>query len=266
MTKAPEKRILEEQISDEMLMMYVDGELPPDQRQIVTASLPHNPELVKRLESFLFTRETLRGAFAETLNVPQQLIDKVPSAEQSSAAVGRAKPSLVNLFGLGRRRVGRMPVWAIAGVGAVLLAGATGWLLRDATQPDHTGLIAPPTLQHALEHALMRQSASLAGDVLMEPKLTFWSLQRRWCREFKLIYGNRTEAPALACRAAGGTWRVHLLEDPANPGAPRDSIPAGDRNPDASVSAYRDQIMGGRSVLTVEDESDLINNRWNRKP
>jgi len=164
-------------------------------------------------------------------------------------------------------------VMAMAAGAALLLAGASGWLLRDSLRPDYAGLVAPPSLQRALEETPSHASARLAGNLSVRLDSTFASLQGRWCREYTMLYSDRAQAPALACRGADGIWRVERQEDPPNPSQlstdPKRYVPAGaDRQQRGrqaeSVAEHRDRIMG--ADVSLEDEANLIKEHWKRKP
>src|SRR5258705_7590639 len=117
---------------------------------------------------------------------------------------------------------------------ALLLAGAAGWTLHDSVRPDYAGLVAPPSLQRALEETPSEVSAKLPGDLSIKPSSTFASLQKRWCREYTVIYANRMGAPALACRGDDGFWRVGKQEKPPTappPKNPERYHPAGEDPP-----------------------------------
>ena len=89
----------------------------------------------------------------------------------------------------------RLDVMAIAAALALLLAGAAGWILHDSVRSDYAGLVAPPSLQRALEETPSEVSARLSGDLSIRPTLPFASLQKRWCREYVLsmpiVWGPR---------------------------------------------------------------------------
>ena len=63
-------------ISDETLMAFADGELPPDERRAVREALSKDPLLIERLECFLLTNARLARPFRDVLNsaVPERLL------------------------------------------------------------------------------------------------------------------------------------------------------------------------------------------------
>lgn len=257
-------------ISDETLMRFVDGDLPPDERSVIAGEVARNADLAQRLEAFRFTKEELAGAFAPALEAPPELIEKILRGATVASRVSQWN-FLAATTGPKRRNL-RRDVMAIAAAVALLLAGAVGWILHDSVRSDYAGLVAPPSLQRALEETPSEVSARLPGDLSIRPSYTFASLQKRWCREYTVIHANRVGAQALACRGDDGIWRVETQEDP--PSAPisknpKAYIPAGeDPQPLGSqreaVTEHRDRIFG--ADLSPEDEAKLIKERWKRKP
>ena len=259
-------------ISDETLMRFVDDDLPPAERSVIAGEVARNPDLAQRLEAFRFTKEELAGAFAPALEAPPELIGKILRGAAPASRVSRWNlPSLAATTGPKRPNL-RRDVMGIAAAVALLLAGAAGWMLHDSVRPDYAGLVAPPSLQRALEETPSEVSARLPGDLSIRPSYTFASLQKRWCREYTVIHANRVGAQALACRGDDGIWRVETQEDPPSAPVsknPKAYTPAGeDPQPPGgqgeSVAEHRDRIMG--ADLSLEDEAKLIKERWKRKP
>ena len=249
-------------ISDETLMRFADGDLPPDAQESVAAEIGRNPDLAKRLEAFKFTREELAHAFASTLEVPPSLIGKVHAIHLTTQASGMRSRSLVAKSPLGRRSL-RHEILAMAAAVAFLLAGAAGWLLRDGLHPNYAGLDTPLTLQHALEQTPSHEIARLADGRSIEVTSTFASLQKRWCREYKLLDAGRVRSLALACRADDGIWREEAAEavPAASQRSQRAYVPAGSDQA-GSLAAYRNRIFD-RDV-SAEVELRLIKGHWSR--
>src|SRR5439155_21711941 len=118
-----------------------------------------------------------------------------------------------------------------------------------------TGLVAPPSLQRALDETPSNVSVKLVGELSIRPNFIFVSLQKRWCREYTVVYANRMEAPALACRGDDGIWRVEAQEDPPKPSQISTDSKAYARAGDQAklVAEHRDRIMGAE--LSLEDEA-----------
>jgi hypothetical protein len=246
-------------------MRFVDGDLPPNEWSDVAAEAARNPSLAQQIEAFRFTKEELSGAFAPALQVPPALVENILRRGAPAPRKNRWRPSLIAPSSLNKPNA-RLQVMATAAMLALLIAGAAGWVLRDSVRPDYSGLVAPPSLQVALEETPSNASAKLSDNMKITPIYTFASIQKSWCREYKLFNGNRLEATALACRGDDGIWRVEAQEAPratSPPGDPKAYSPAGN-DPGESVAEHRDRIMG--ADLSLEDEAELIKGRWKRKP
>lgn len=254
-------------ISDEALMRFVDGNLPPDEQSSMAAEIARDPDLTKRLEAFRFTREELVDAYAPALQVSRELMERFLGTGAGSAPPHNHTKTGPGAISVLKRLNLRRQVMAMAAAVTLLLAGASGWLLRDSLRPDYAGLVAPPQLQRALDETPSGGSAPLAGDLSVRLNSTFASLQGRWCREFTTVYSDRAQAPALACRGADGIWRIEAQEDPHDPARqspdPQGYVPVGAGQPEL-VAEHRDRIMG--ADLSLEDEANLIKGHWKRKP
>jgi anti-sigma factor RsiW len=109
-------------ISDETLMRFVDGDLPPDERAVIAGEVARNPDLAQRLEAFRFTKEELAGAFAPALEAPPELIEKIMRGGAPASRISRLnlpalpyRPQAAKLTSTcGHSRRGRL---LLAGVG-----------------------------------------------------------------------------------------------------------------------------------------------------
>jgi anti-sigma factor RsiW len=65
-----------DEISDEMLMAFADGELQPDDLRAVRHALTNDPSLRERLECFLRTKCRLARPFDDVLRaaIPEKLL------------------------------------------------------------------------------------------------------------------------------------------------------------------------------------------------
>jgi hypothetical protein len=194
------------------------------------------------------------------MNVPAELISRwLPEAGVQSrrGAFPGARPRLV------RRRLAAL---ALAASLAILLGGAAGWWLREATHADVAGIldIAPPALQQVLENTPMGTRTGLAGRLSATPTATFASRERHWCRKYALNEDQQARIEGLACRREDG-WHILLQAasgHAAMPGSTSAYLPAGTDDP---VVSFASEISAG-TPLTKEDEARLITERWRRKP
>jgi hypothetical protein len=171
------------QITDDMLMAYVDGELSDAKRLLVDSAVAGDPALFERLEKHRRLRAMMGGAFAGVLDepVPERL-------------VAATKPS--NVVSLSERRRGP-PAWAA--IAATLVVGVVAGLAVPRSQP----MIGSDFAAHGeLATALDKQLASApSGDVRVG--LTFKTADG-YCRTF-----SQSSMAGLACRQGEG-WKVRM--------------------------------------------------------
>jgi hypothetical protein len=240
-------------ITDEVLMAYADGSLVPEDRQAVREALMEDITLVEKLESYLCTRERLARAFDRVLEapVPDKVRRSVENVAESPARGRRSSRSF------------RAPVLAFATAAAVLLA--IGWLLHTAATygsvpPDRQGVAAWPALQRVLDQAPSDASVDVAGVLSVQPKLTFYTNLKLWCRQVELTYGRNLGQEALACRGHDGVWRVRNETEPATRTG-QEYAPAGG----GTLAAARREIIDG-TTLRVEEEKRVIEGGWKARP
>jgi hypothetical protein len=152
---------------------------------------------------------------------------------------------------------------------ALLLAGAAGWLLREATRSDVAGLvgIAPPGLQRVLESTLAGNVAQLSGAMSAKLVATFPSREGHWCRRYAVSEGQQERGKGIACRQEDG-WHIVVQAAPRQAPSPGGAqgywVLAG---ADDTFASYLNEIMGGNGILRPEDEAQLIRNEhWKRVP
>jgi hypothetical protein len=253
-------------ISDEMLMRLADGDLGGEERSFVAAEVARDPDLAKRFEAFRFTKEELPAIFAATLEAPK-LIERVLGGNAGRPSVNDATRFMTT--SVCKRVSVRRQFLALAAASALLLAGAAGWLLRDGARPDYAGVVAPPSLQRALEETPSRQLATLGSGSSVRVNATFVSLRGRWCREYEVLNADRAQSSAVACRGTDGAWRVEVEEavSDALSADPKAYQPAGEKparrgDKAGTVAEYRDRIM--EADVSLEEELALTKGHWRR--
>jgi hypothetical protein len=206
--------------------------------------------------AYRFTKEGLRGAYDVAMNVPAELINRcLPSAD---------RPRLRS----------RLPDWrqtalALAASLALVLAGAAGWVLREAIHSDVAAFlgIAPPGLQRVLETTLAGKVAQISDAWSAKLVATFPSREGRWCRQYAVSEGQQERAKGIACRHKDG-WHIVVQaasrQAPTPGGAQGYWVLAGAQDP---VASYVNEIMGGNGILGPEEEAQLIRiEHWKRVP
>lgn len=149
-------------VRDDELHAFVDGELPADRREAVTAWLAENPEQAALVAAWQAQAEAIRlhyGAVAE---------EPVP-ARLSIDALMRG--------GGGRRRWWTLAAAAV--LAAFLVGGGTGWMARGATAaaPSASGSITADALEaHQLYVVEVRHPVEVPGSE--RDHMTAWLSKR----------------------------------------------------------------------------------------
>jgi hypothetical protein len=266
MTNASDKTHMDQPISDEVLMAYADGALPMDEREAVQDAIAKHPWLMEKVESFLFTRGPLARPFDAVLTAP--LPERLQALAAQADASRRRGPS--KGFGWLRQFAGAMwtPVLSpAAAIPVVVLGIAAGWLLQrsghsDFVSLDESGLVASAQLQAALDATPVGALTSIGRNLAIQPKFTFASTQKTWCRQYELVHDDGRAAGGLACRD-GGVWRVIAQTGAAARPDPAKAVPAG--SGDQMLDDIR-AALKEKDVLGREQEQQLIRDHWQAKP
>jgi len=192
------------QVSDEMLMAFVDGELDDAETSRIESLISADDALAARAERLLVSRELVREALApvRTEVVPPHLI---------AAALGTTQD-------LAPPRVKRPPQWAMAACVA-LVAGALGYFAHAAISG-----VAPPArlMAQATSVAVLdaiqalpagaEARLSLAGADVAAQVVGSFPVDAGYCRLFTLTSGPE-QVRALSCgNEAGWSVPVAVLE------------------------------------------------------
>ena len=205
-------------LTQEILVAYVDGELPAAQSDAVEAALVHDAaaaEIVRRLQ---VSASIARRVSLESLNdpVPVQLVERIRRKMSGSQAAGR-RPFIS----------GRLLALA-ASIAALILGATAGYLARDlsgvystAEAPGSDALTSSyeATLQGSLEsgaapgQSFDYDSAGLGhGKITLGPAFTasFGSACREFSRE-EIRADVHETSNGIACRSSDGAWNTMLM-------------------------------------------------------
>ena len=287
MSGIPEKIIP----ANEMLVMLcadleADGMLSPDQRAALRVALARNPELQRLYGSFCFTRDPLASSFDATLAapVPERLLRTVRESSSPGVRQSAARRRWTASWTQGRTGCGASLAWLgdvlrapafspAAGIAMLAVSVAAGWLLHtaagDGASSDARAFAASAQVQRALELTPSGVKVDVARGVRLEPRLTFATEDKVWCRQYTLSYGEPQEAGGVACRDGDGVWRLVIETSlPAPPPPPSKSmLPAGTPpllDHEGILDSVRSQLKHG-DILGREEEEERIAEHWKRK-
>jgi hypothetical protein len=240
-------------ISDEMLMAYLDNELPADERARVDAALMADADLRARLERQAHVHVMLDKAFGPLVNdpVPERFVDLVRNTPVSWR--WRLSRAFAGLSG-GAETRGFVPRFAPAM--ALLVVGlGVGFFFARMT-PGHDGG-GPLAARGSLAQALETQLAS--DDVLNGPRVgvTFRSKDGAVCRTFDMR-AERANRAGVACRDSDGWAIAALAAAEARTGSAYETASAG------MPAAVRDAVaaMIGGEALDAEAERRARDGGW----
>jgi hypothetical protein len=254
------------EITDELLVAYVDDELDAAQRDMVSAVLATNPALSRRAEEMRLSHDLLREAFPlrPDASVPAPI--EAASNRLAEACARRSSRRRPRSLFQGRG-------WRYAFVAGLVLCVAAsasylGWRSqRESTARPVTALmrIAPDTPLHGvLESTPSAEVVNVpAEEAAMRAVLTFRAKDGRFCREFE-VFARSGGSTGIACRD-GGTWRAEVLQSAAA-GPPNSNYYSPAAAPDeAAVGEVVERLMDG-DPLSAQQEARVLASGWQAPP
>lgn len=233
---------MNDQISDETLMAYADGELEPQAAAEVERQLAESQAARQRLQAFNHSAQALRSYDAV-------LQEPVPPRLRDSLAPQRAY---------------RLPSLALAASVALIVGLTAGFLLPRLAGTNNNGF------EHQMVEALenLPSGSGLTwtnrqGETQrITPLTTVVSTAGEYCRQFTYRDGTQGSGQGVACREHGD-WKLQgLLGDEFALQAAANS--SGEGYVPASGGAAIDTLMRGLSKqpLDADDEATAIQNEW----
>ena len=289
------------ELSDEILMSFVDGMLAPEEQARVAMLVRDNRELARRVRAFERTGAALSALYEPMAKepVPQYLIETIRKGARAPAPVKAKAGLLEQVKDFVREAVEgasfRNPqsyAYAMAGVAAL----AAGW--AGYTQFIYPQFMGPSAHERAVianlkgkrvaigELArLLESKPSLFPSKFIEAEgaavalLSFKSRDGTYCRQYEMQLPERKPVSGIACRDAKGRWtldkqavvaRARNLENVGVPGNPGKMVVSGQQEPEAqgddgegasSVEARIDELIAGPALGSV-DEGRMLKKQW----
>lgn len=239
-------------VTDEELMAWVDGELPPPAADRVAAAVAADTGLAARAARLQGLNHQLRQAFAAELDepVPDALAAIARGEHLAAPATGARVVPLA-----ARRRLG-WAQWGGLAAGVVLAVALLPqrWTQGDApgalvsTQADGR-LVARGALADALERGLAGEPRPDGTRLL----LSFRDRTGEFCRSFAAPAGR-----GLACREAG-QWQIVVLTAPVAPVPPAsaasEQLRLASSELPAAVLAAVEQRIAGLALDTTQERA-----------
>jgi len=246
-------------ITDELLVAYVDGELDETQREMVSSVLASNPALRRRAEEMRLVRDLLTEAFPLLPNASVPPPIDAAANRLAEACARQASPRRgASLFRVPRK-------YAVAAGIVLCVAVASTYLIWRAEFADDpvTALmrIDPDTpLYRLLESTPSAEVINVpAENAAMRAVLTFRAKDGRFCREFEILAGTKGST-GLACRQQGHWHAEVLMSATAAPPSDNDYTPAGDSDEPAVADVVHRLIEG--DPLGAQEEARILASGW----
>jgi surface antigen len=209
-------------LSDEILVAYVDGELPSEQARDVEAQIAADPELAVTAEALRAGSSALHAAFNEPLRAP--IPDRLIQVLGAPAAPDRRSFSWRWFTGPLAAPIAVSVLALVVGLGSAFMYA--DWRIErkiagiEATRAADRQMIAD-AVALALESNVSGKLATWrnpnSGSYgTVEPVRTFRAAGGEWCREYVQTVDLITESfqpikrRAIACRETDGQWRTRM--------------------------------------------------------
>lgn len=242
-------------VTDERLMAYADGELPPEEAAALERALRADGELRRRLALFQETRTAMNAAFTP--------VDEVPPALRARVADMVAGAQSATVTPLRPRRAAPwrgVPLQLAASVAAVLAAGAIGYMVGTGSEQAIEGgggllaMEAGGEVAAALDTLPSGQELAIDGDTRLRVVSSFMLPGEVLCREVEF---DRAQGGTISvlCRT-GDAWRTRLaIAVPASGTEgyrPASAVPV--------IDAFLDDMAAG-PALGPEEEAEQLRAR-----
>lgn len=248
-------------LTDELLVAYVDDELDASQREMVRSVLASNPALNRRAEEMRLARDLLSEAFPlrGDAAVPRPIED---AANRLAEAFARPSSQRSAPFRFPARRW--LGIAAGVVMGGVLAATYVVWRAADSVNAEPAAAlmrIEPDTpLYRVLESTPSADVVNVPQqNAAMRAVLTFRAKDGRFCREFEILAGARG-ATGIACRQQGEWHTEVLLSAAAAPPVGNLYTPAGGSD-ERAVDEVADRLIQG-DALGADDEARILSSGW----
>lgn len=242
------------QISNETLMAFADGELSGLEADAVRAAIENDADLCERLESMQRVDELLRAAFPAPVDMPERFEQLLRAPEVAPVVRLVTKPAV--------RR------WLPAG--AAIAAGFVGLVLGNTLSTAPAGLVdlsrgteVAGVIKDALSQLASGEVAYNQG-IRIEPVVSFVANDGSSCREVK-IEASGSNGRFVACHGVnGGTpWRVEAFVRVPEPiGTQGYRQAGGSKDPVIDAALAR---LGVKSTLDASQEQFAIQSDWSGK-
>ncbi|RUT28840.1 hypothetical protein EMQ25_15740 [Arsenicitalea aurantiaca] len=245
-----------EDVTDEMLMAFVDGELEPEEAERIAALSGRDSGIGTRIARFERSRAAVAGAFGAVRSEPAP--DWLVHAALGATPIASARRAADTRKGFGQR-LGAF--WSRDGLAVaaslVLVAGLGGYLASGLLRSEETPFLARATSPELLDRlALARSGETVRVAQVSATPIGSYPVAGGICRIYEANAQAGAGLRALACHVEG-QWRVPLAVRQGN----GQSYQTASAAALGAVDAYLDSIEAG-SALSANEEAARIAAGW----
>ncbi|MGH8193968.1 MAG: hypothetical protein ACREQ8_06155 [Woeseiaceae bacterium] len=258
-----------QELDDELLSAYLDGELSQPQADELTSRVAREPELAERLEAMRSVDKAAVAAFraVDERQIPERILDLMGEDEEARRSDAGEASNVVQIRRPAINRFIQPPV-AIAASVALVVGFYLRALLGDGGAPDRevvavyaSRIPAGSDLRVVFERNLSGESINLSDRRVAEPVLTFRGVDGNYCRQVR-ITGAAKSADALACRR-DGNWEVEVVSfDAAASAAPESPYGQASSGGAAAMRGTIERLIGQEPPLDRTEEAEIMGKGW----
>ncbi len=255
------------EITDQMLSAYIDGELELFEVEIVEEQLARNKGLRDHVDRLNAVNSLLNQAFSIEKDVPEKLCKLVENSrvDLENVTAFRSKKEKSQ-----KKSSNFYIPTAIAASITLVLGVMFGYWTQSTPEKNELDAILVSNidghseLYDVLENSPSSTSVKLIGrdnqEIMIEPLLSFKSVNGDYCREFDIHDSNKALA-GIACREADATWRLEII-------VASDTQPSADgkyqlsSGQDKEALDYVARNLMSNGPLSKTEEADLIARQW----
>ncbi len=253
-------------ISDEMIMAFVDGELDAGQTKIVEHVLETDPALQEKAAMFSETTSMLAGVYDGPLHeeVPECLVRTVQKYSREESWFARFAEKFRQMLCFSAMR----PAPAFALITLLIISGGFFYHF-SAGSNGYPKFVLDASFAQGLDTMLPGHVFAVNNaSVQVSPVVTFTDKENRYCRRFDVldqVDNNQIIGRGIACREKTKQWRTiayqQIPEKGLTPSARSSFELAGSSNPVDSVMNKE-----ARTLLSDQQVRALIKNGWSDSP
>jgi hypothetical protein len=197
-------------ITDELIMAYVDGELEPEQSDKVAAAIAVDEQLRQQEILFRETASVLDHAFDAPMHeeIPERLQAVLRPPEKTSL-----QERFMELVAQLGRGIAPLPATAMALVAVLGIAVVLNGTWQDSfSESSITRVLTQDGFTQVLDTAVSGSTDRIRigrQEAEVVPLLTFQDKNQRFCRYFELIVSDESfVGQGVSCRSAKGVWET----------------------------------------------------------